>query len=117
MSPQAFCHDHWSELAPRINRNEVNGIALQPLALEALWAHGAVEEEFADVIAAAENDAEAVAVQASPICCWLEGRTRYADGTDFEDDYAILIAMGTTPLDDPPDAFWVDHYADEEGGG
>lgn len=110
---QAFCEDHWKELIPRIKDGEVNGIALQPLALEALWSHEAVLDEF-EPKEGDKLDAKRVVTEASPICCFLEGRTRYSEGTEFEDDYQILLAMGEYPLDERTGAVWFEQSENEE---
>lgn len=104
---QAFCQDHWEELIPLLENEEVNGLALQPLALEALWAHESIPENY-PIDEGEKLDAQFVAGDASPICCYLEGRTRYSEDSEFEDDYEILIEMGTYPLDEEPDEWWVE---------
>lgn len=103
-----FCQEHWEELVPRIKDEEVNGIALQPLAMKGLLAHGDAHEEFSDIIGSHDRDAGEVLAVAAPVCCWLEGRTRYSEGSEFEDDYEILVEMGTYPLDDEPEEWWIE---------
>lgn len=106
---QPFCEDHWDDLVPDIRDGSVNGIALQPLAIEAGLGHEDAVEEFGPE----PLDVEEVLPGISPICCWLEGRTAYtADSGEFEDDYGVLVETGTTPLEDEPDEWWVNR----EGG-
>lgn len=105
---QLFCEKHWKELVPRIKKNEVNGIVLQPLAFQALLGHKEALDEYDDIIGSHENDVEEVLSVASPVCCWLEGRKSYSEDSDFKDDYEILIKMGTLP-DNEPDEWWVEN--------
>lgn len=97
---RVFCEDHWDELTPRIEKNELNGIALKPLGLEAIGHHKDVEEEYDG------DNFEELIEQVTPVCCFLDGRTTYSDETDFEDDYEIFITTGEVPIDMIPDAFW-----------
>lgn len=101
-----FCKEHWEELVPRIEDQEVNGIALQPLAMKALLAHEDAHEEFDDIIGSHDRDVDEVISVAAPVCCWLKGRRRYSNGSGYEDDYGILIEMGTYPLGDEPEEWW-----------
>lgn len=103
---QFFCDDHWNNLRPKIERGDVNGVALQPLAMDALLCHDGVRDTYAQKIDGGNQVGELLSM-AAPACCELEGRTFYADQFDgWEDDYQILLAAGSSPLDELPDAWW-----------
>lgn len=109
MTPQKlFCQEHWNELVEDIKEGRVNGIALQPLAIKALAAHGDTQEEYDDIIGSHSKDFDEVLSVAAPVCCWLEGRDRYSEDSDFEDDYEILIEAGTYPLEETPEEWWAE---------
>lgn len=101
----AFCQEHWEPLVPEIEEEELAGLALGPLVLQAVLAHGDIEEEF-EPQEGDKLDAQRVLKACSPFCCWLEDRERYSEGTEFEDDLEILVEACRKPLDDKPDAFW-----------
>lgn len=111
-----FCQEHWDELVPEIRNNDLNGIALQPLAVKALLSHEDILDHYDNVIGEADNDVDLVVEDAAPICCTLSDRDRYADGTDYEDDYAILVDAARYPLDDMPEAFWAVDLDDTDDG-
>lgn len=108
MEHTLFCEEHWSELLEKIEKVEINGIALQPLSVEALAAHEDVLEECKDIIGEKDNDFDLVIKKVSPACCYLEGRTRYTEDSEiFDDDYGVLLHMGTLP-DEEPSEWWVE---------
>lgn len=103
-----FCQGHWDELVDGIKEGEVNGISLQPLAIEAVLHHGEVLDEYDTV------PMGAILQDYSPLCCWLDERSKYADGDEFRTDYDILIEAGSTPLDELPDDWWAEKGEQDE---
>lgn len=111
INTQPFCKEHWREVVPRIMAGEVNGMALVVLAVQALVAHEDIYDDYYSPDGGGDLDVEFIIRDVNNVCCYLDGRTRYTDDSDrFDDDYAVLVHLGTLP-DELPDEWWVPEEA------